>query len=54
MELINWVKDNWVNVLAIIGGLDIILGVVVKMTKNTWDDSVYAFIHNAIGKLVKK
>jgi Co/Zn/Cd efflux system component len=51
---INFVKDNWVEVLAIIGAVDIILGIVVKWTKWTWDDSVYAFLHNLIAKLVKK
>ena len=54
MDIVNLVKEHWVEVLAVIGALDIILGVVVKWTKVTWDDSVYAFIHNAIGKLVKK
>lgn len=58
MDIINavveFVKTHWMEILAIIGALDIILGIVVKWTKVTWDDSVYAFIHNAIGKLVKK
>lgn len=52
--MIDLIKNNWVEILAIIGAVDIILGIVVKWTKATWDDSVYAFIHNLIGKLVKK
>lgn len=49
--VINLVKDNWVEVLAIIGAVDIILGIVVKWTKTTWDNSVYAVIHGWIAKL---
>jgi hypothetical protein len=43
-----------VEILAIIGAVDIILGIVVKWTPVKWDDSVYTFLHNLIGKLVKK
>ena len=55
MEIVNFVKEHWVEILAVIGGLDIILGIVVKWTKPTWDDSVYAVVHGWIAKLgVKK
>lgn len=55
MGIVNIVKEHWVEVLAIIGAVDIILGVVVKWTKATWDDSVYAVVHNWIAKLgIKK
>lgn len=53
-NVIAFVKENWVNILAIIGALDIILGIVVKWTKATWDDSVYALIHSWISKLGPK
>lgn len=52
--VINLVKEHWVEVLAIIGALDIILGIVVKWTPTKIDDSVYTFVHNLISKLVKK
>jgi hypothetical protein len=52
--IINLVKDNWVEVLAIIGAIDIILGIVVKWTPTQIDDNVYTFLHNLISKLVKK
>lgn len=51
MNIIELVKNNWVEILAIIGALDIILGIVVKWTKVTWDDSVYAFLHSLVSKL---
>lgn len=52
-SIIELFKAHWVEILAIIGAVDIILGIVVKWTKATWDDSVYAWIHNLIAKLVK-
>ena len=54
MNLINAVKDHWIDVLAIIGAVDVILGVVTKMTKSTWDDNLYAQFHNLIAKLIKR
>lgn len=53
-SVINFFKDNWVEILAIIGAVDIILGIVVKWTPTKIDDSVYTFVHNLISKLVKK
>jgi len=50
----DWIQTNWINILAIIGGIDIVLGVVVKMTKTTWDDNLYTAIHNIVSKIVKK
>jgi hypothetical protein len=55
MGFVNFAKEHWVEVLAVIGGVDIILGVVVKWSKPTWDDSAYAIVHSWISKLgVKK
>jgi hypothetical protein len=53
-QIINLLKDHWVEVLAIIGAVDIILGIVVKWTPTQIDDSVYTFLHNLVSKLVKK
>lgn len=58
MDLVNQavslVKNNWVEVLAVIGAIDIILGVVVKFTPVKWDDNLYVAFHNAVAKLGKK
>lgn len=51
MDIIKFVQDNWVSILAIIGALDIILGIVSKWTPWNWDDSVYAILHSLIAKL---
>jgi hypothetical protein len=54
MDIINFVKDNWVNILAIIGGIDIILGVIVKWTPVNWDDQVYTILHSWISQILGK
>ena len=53
-NLITMVKAHWVDVLAVIGAVDIILGIVTKLTPFTWDDNVYSMLHGWIAKLVKK
>jgi hypothetical protein len=52
--IISFVQTHWVEILALIGGLDIVLGVVVKWTKWDWDDSAYAIFHSWIAKLGAK
>ena len=58
LEIVNHVmaygKAHWVDILAAIGGIDIVLGIITKLTPITWDDNVYAVLHNWIAKLVKK
>ena len=53
-NIINFFKDNWLEILALIGAIDIALGIIVKWTKWTWDDSVYAILHNLVSKFWKK
>lgn len=48
------VKAHWVEVLALIGAVDVILGIVVAWTPVTWDNNVYNIIHKYIAKLVVK
>lgn len=45
-----FLKDNWVNILAIVGALDGLFYAVTKITKTTADDNVYTIIHNFIVK----
>jgi len=52
--IIEVVKAHWVEVLAIIGAIDIVLGIVTKWTPTKWDDNVYVFLHKYIDKLVRK
>lgn len=54
MQIVTLVKDHWVEVLALVGAVDVILGVVTKFTKATWDDNLYAQFHNLVAKLGKK
>ncbi len=53
-DIIKFVQENWVNILAIIGAVDIILGIVVAWTPAQWDNNLYAIIHKAILGLLKK
>ncbi len=53
-QVVGLVKNNWVEVLAVIGAVDIILGVIVKFTPVKWDDNLYVAFHNAVSKLGKK
>lgn len=53
-SVISLVKDHWVEILALIGALDIVLGIITKWTPVTWDDSVYAVVHNWVAKLGAK
>lgn len=52
--VISFVQLHWVDILAAIGAIDILLGIIVKLTPVTWDDSVYTIIHGWISKLVVK
>lgn len=54
MELINLVKEHWVEVLAIIGAIDVILGIVVAWTPVQWDNNVYNIVHQWVAKLGAK
>jgi hypothetical protein len=52
--MIQFIQAHWVEILAVIGGIDIILGVVVKWTPVKWDDSVYTILHSWVDKLAPK
>ena len=53
-NIISLVKAHWVEVLALIGAVDVILGIVTKLTPVTWDDNLYVVVHKWISKLVVK
>lgn len=52
--IVSAVQNHWVEVLALIGAVDVILGVITKFTPNKWDDNFYSIFHNFISRLVKK
>ena len=58
MDIVNhvmdYVKTHWVEFLAAIGAIDILLGIITKLTPWQQDDNVYAVIHGWIAKLIKK
>lgn len=49
-----FVQANWIEVLAIIGAIDIVLGIITKWTPTKVDDNVYAVIHSWTSKLLGK
>ena len=51
MAVVSFVRLNWIEILAVIGAVDVILGIVSKMTPWTWDDSVYTMLHSLVSKL---
>lgn len=53
-NIINLVKDHWVEFLAAIGAVDVLLGVITKLTPTKIDDNIYSIIHGWIAKLGKK
>lgn len=53
-NLIGLVKAHWVEVLAVFGAIDVILGVIVAWTPTHWDNNLYAILHKAISKLIIK
>lgn len=53
-NIVSLVKTHWVEVLAGIGAVDVLLGIITKLTPFKWDDNLYVVLHNAISKLVKK
>jgi len=53
-NIIALVKAHWVEVLAAIGAIDVLLGIITKLTPFKWDDNLYVVLHNWISKLVKK
>lgn len=53
-NIIALVKAHWVEVLAAIGALDVLLGVITKLTPTKVDDNIYSIVHGWIAKLVKK
>lgn len=53
-NIVTFVQQHWVDILACIGALDIILGVIVKLTPFDWDNNAYVIVHNLIAKLLGK
>ena len=54
MGVVNFVKEHWVDILAIIGALDVILGIIVAWTPMEWDNNVYSIFHKWVAKLGAK
>ncbi len=53
-NIISLVKAHWVEVLAAIGAVDVLLGIITKLTPITWDDNLYVVVHKWISKLAVK
>ncbi len=54
MEIIHFFQAHWVDILAVIGAIDLILGIVVKWTPCEWDNNAYAIVHSWISQLLGK
>lgn len=46
-----WITTHWDDVLAIIGGVVVVVSTVVKLTSTTKDDTVWAKILNVLAAL---
>lgn len=53
MNVIQWVEENWVQVLAIVGGLHAIAKVIVAWTPTPKDDAVLGKVVDFALRLVK-
>lgn len=52
--LIALVQAHWIDVLALIGAIDLALGIVTKWTPSKWDDNAYAILHSWTSRLLGK
>ena len=50
MEVINWLKENWVSVMGIIYAIDQILKIIAPLTPTKIDDN----LADILGKLLAK
>lgn len=53
-SIINTVKNHWVDILALIGAVDLALGIITRLTPSQWDDNLYSVVHGWVSKLLKK
>jgi len=53
-EIVSAVQTHWVEVLALIGAIDLALGIVTKWTPTKFDDNVYAVLHSWTSRLLGK
>ena len=49
--MIQLIQAHWVEILALLGAVDLILGIVAKWTPFVWDDNVYAILHSLVSRL---
>ena len=52
MEVINWIKDNWLQIVQVYLSLIGTASIIVKLTPTTKDDEVLAKIKSFVGKFV--
>lgn len=50
-EMITWCTQHWDDVLAIIGGVVLVVSTVVKLTSTTKDDTVWAKVLKVLSAL---
>ena len=53
-QVVDFCKNHWIDILAVIGAVDVILGIITKLTPFDWDDNIYSMLHGWIAKLLKK
>lgn len=51
MEIVNWIKDNWGDVLKVLGALYAALLIIVKLTPTPKDDELLAKVQGLILKV---
>ena len=52
MEIIDLFTENWEHILAVFGGLNVVIRVVVTLTPNKADDRWYNRVVNTLYKVV--
>jgi hypothetical protein len=52
-NLISWIGDNWVEILAFWGGLCIVVDAIVGWTKTSADDAIWKKIKDAVQSIIK-
>lgn len=51
MEIIQWLKEHYQDILAIIGGIVTVCSIITKLTPNTTDDGILAKIIKVLSAL---
>lgn len=49
-----WFQAHWIDILAVVGAVDLALGIITKWTPTTWDDNLYSAFHSFVLRFLPK